>query len=161
MNEQRVARLVEARQLEELSADDAEVSGIWRAALREWGDASVQGLSAPGRFTHLYQAAFRGATALVRAAGYRCRGALGGHHHVTFHAAGALGDRHLERLSDALQELRGERHRALYGDEDDLEEAEIEAAGRLVAEFLAAVHGWLVAQRAGLAGALGVAPRSE
>ena len=96
---------------------------------------------------------------MLRGAGFRCRGAVGGHHHVTFHAAGALGDGVLERFSDALQELRSERHRALYGDEDDLEDVEVAAAERLVGRFLVAVRGWLVERRPGLAAALVVPPR--
>lgn len=154
MKEQRIARLLEARQLEELEANDAEVAAIWSAALREWADASVPGLSVPGRFMHLYQSAFRAATAVLRAGGYRCRGAVGGHHHATFYAAGALGDDEMERLADALQGVRGDRHRALYGDEDELEEVEVEEAGRLVGEFLSSAHGWIVLRRVELEGRL-------
>ena len=89
MSAHRIQRLLEARNLEEVRADDAEVAAIWAAALREWSDASVAGLSVAGAYTHVYQAAFRAATAVVRSAGYRPRGAVGGHHYVTFYALGA------------------------------------------------------------------------
>lgn len=80
MKQHQIDRLLEARNLEQVQADDAEVAAIWAAALREWSDASVPGLSVAGAFTHVYQAALRGATAMLRAAGYRSRGAVGGHH---------------------------------------------------------------------------------
>ncbi len=97
MSAHRIQRLLEARNLEAVPADDAEVAAIWAAALREWSDASVAGLSVAGAYTHVYQAAFRAATAVVRSAGYRPRGAVGGHHYVTFYAASALGDAELQR----------------------------------------------------------------
>ncbi|HEX6750624.1 MAG TPA: hypothetical protein VF092_25280 [Longimicrobium sp.] len=103
---------------------------------------------------HVYQAAFRAASALVRAAGYRIRGAVGGHHYATFYAAGALGDDDLERAADALQNVRGGRHAALYGDDEELEPEDLEAAREHVARLLALVHSALVAQRPSLAGQL-------
>lgn len=116
MSGHRIDRLIEARNLEEVPADDAEVAAIWATALREWSDATVAGLSVAGAFTHVYQAAFRAATAVLRAAGYRARGALGGYHYVTFYAIGGLDDRELERIGDAMQDIRGGRHTALYGE---------------------------------------------
>jgi len=50
VKQHRIDRLVEARNLEEVPADDAEVAAIWEAALREWSDASVPGLSVAGAF---------------------------------------------------------------------------------------------------------------
>lgn len=35
MNRHRIDRLIEARSLEEVEADDAEVAAIWASALRE------------------------------------------------------------------------------------------------------------------------------
>lgn len=158
MRGQRLDRLIEARGLEEVPADDTEVAAIWAAALREWSDASVPGLSVAGAFTHVYQAAFRAATAMLRAAGYRPRGAVGGHHHVTFYAVGALGDDELERSADAMQGIRGGRHTALYGDEDDLQPGDLEKARRAVAQLLREIHRWLITSRPALAGRLGAPP---
>jgi hypothetical protein len=140
MNQRRIDRLLEARSLDPVQADDAEVAAIWAAALREWADASVPGLSTAGAFVHVYQAAFRAATALVRAAGYRVRGAVGGHHYVTFHAVSALGDPELERAADTLQNIRGGRHTALYGDDEELEPADLENARSHVLHLLRLVH---------------------
>jgi len=150
MNRQRIERLVEARNLEEVPAEDAEVAAIWAAALREWSDASVQGLSVAGAFTHVYQAAFRAGTAMVRAAGYRTRGAVGGHHYVTFYAVAALAGAELEQIADALQGIRGGRHSALYGDEDELEAEDLEKASALVRNMLREVHRWLISARPAL-----------
>jgi hypothetical protein len=140
MKQHRIDRLLEARSLEEVPAEDAEVAGIWAAALREWSDAAIPGLSVPGAFMHVYQAGFRAATAMVRAAGYRVRGAVGSHHYATFYTVGALGDQALERIADAMQNIRGGRHTALYGDEDELEPEDLQAAREHVSHLLASVH---------------------
>ncbi len=160
MSGHRIERLLEARNLEEVPADDAEVVAIWAAALREWSDAAVPGLSVAGAFTHVYQAAFRAATAVLRAAGYRARGALGGHHYVTFYAIGGLGDETIERLGDTLQNIRGGRHTALYGDEDELSPDDLENARRHVSQLLDEAHRRLTTKRRGIAARVGPLPSS-
>jgi hypothetical protein len=150
VKQHRIDRLLEARSLEPVPAENAEVAAIWASALREWSDASAAGLSVPGAFTHVYQAGLRAASALLRAAGYRVRGAVGGHHHLTFYAAGALGDPVIEGLTDGMQNLRGGRHTALYGDEEELEPEDLEHARNQVSQLLRAVHGWLSNDRPGL-----------
>lgn len=154
MNRHRIDRLIEARSLEEVEADDAEVAAIWASALREWGDGGVQGLSVAGAFTHVYQAAFRAATATVRAAGFRSRAAVGGHHYVTFYALAALGGPEVERLADTMQNVRGGRHTALYGDEEELDARDLATARAVVAALLDEVHGALLTSRPSLAGHL-------
>ena len=151
MNRQRLERLLEARSIEEMRADDGEVAAIWEAALRAGSDSGVTGLSLAGAFVHGYPAGFRAAAAVARAAGYRPRSAVGGHHYLTFYAAAALGDEALERGADLLQDIRGDRHLALYGADDELDPEELDRARARVGEFLASVHGWLVAQRPVLA----------
>jgi hypothetical protein len=150
MNRHRLERLLEARSIEEMPADDGEVAAIWEAALREWSDSAVTGLSVAGAFVHVYQAGFRAAAAVVRAAGYRPRSAVGGHHYLTFYAAAALGDETIERGADMLQDIRGDRHLALYGADDELDPEELGRARARVGEFLGSVHGWLAAQRPAL-----------
>jgi hypothetical protein len=147
MNQARIDRLIESRSLEPLPAEDDEVAAIWGAALREWSDSAVPGLSTAGSFTHVYQAAFRAATTLIRAAGYRTRGAVGGHHHVTFYFAALLGDAELERISDRMQGIRGDRHAALYGDEEAIEPDDLDRARMAVRELLAHTHRWIAAAR--------------
>jgi hypothetical protein len=102
----------------------------------------------------VYQAAFRAATALVRAAGYRVRGAVGGHHYVTFYAVGGLGDAELEQVADTLQNVRGGRHTALYGDEEELEPADLEDARTHVSRLLRLIHLSLIDSRPALASLL-------
>lgn len=111
-----------------------------------------------GAFTHVYQAAFRAATAVLRAVGYRVRGALGGHHYATFYAIGGLGNQELERIGDAMQDIRGGRHTALYGDEEELEPQDLERARDLLSRLLREAHRWLIAQRPGLASRLARSP---
>ena len=147
MNAHRIERLIESRSLEQVPADDAEVAAIWAAALREWSDAAVPGLSTAGAFVHVYQAGFRAAAAVVRAGGYRPRGAPGGHHYITFYAAGALGDDELMRVADELQNIRGERHLALYGDDEELDLQDLANARAHVRSFLHEVHRWLTTAR--------------
>jgi hypothetical protein len=154
MNRNRLQRLLEARSLEETSADDTEVAAIWEAALREWTDSAVAGLSVAGAFVHVYQAGFRAAMAVVRAGGYRLRGAAGGHHHLAFYAAAALGDEELQRAADTLQNLRAVRHMALYGSDDELEPRDLDDARTQVGAFLHDTHRWLIGFRPALSGCL-------
>jgi hypothetical protein len=160
MKQHRLDRLLEARSLEEVPADDAEVAAIWAAALREWADAAVPGLSVAGAFLHVYQAAFRAATAVVRAAGYRSRGAVGGHHYVTFYALAALSDGELQRTAEAMQGVRGGRRAALYGDEEELDAADLNGARENVAGLLQQVHRWLSEARPRLGPNLPASPAS-
>jgi hypothetical protein len=154
MKQHRMDRLLEARSLEVVPADDAEVAVIWTTAVREWSDAAIPGLSVPGAFMHVYQAGFRAATALVRAAGYRVRGGVGSHHHATFYALGALADDDLESTADAMQNIRGGRHAALYGDDEELEPADLENAREHVSRLLVAVRDRLHESRPSLVGRL-------
>lgn len=151
MKQHRIDRLLESHALEPVAADDAEIAAIWTAALREWADASVPGLSVAGAFLHVYQAAFRAGTAVIRAAGYRVRSAVGGHHHTTFYAVAALAEEEMERLADGLQALRGGRHAALYSDEEEVLLEDLERARESVGRFLVAVHTHLGTDRADLA----------
>jgi hypothetical protein len=54
VKQHRIERLLEARSLEEVPAEEREIVMIWTSALREWSDAAIPGLSLPGAFTHVY-----------------------------------------------------------------------------------------------------------
>lgn len=114
----------------------------------------MAGLSLAGAFVHVYQAGFRAAAAVMRAAGYRPRSGVGGHHYLTFYAAAALGDEMVERGADMLQDIRGDRHLALYGADDELDPEELDRARARVGKFLGSVYDWLIAQRPSLASRL-------
>lgn len=110
----RIGILLDSRDIEELAAEDAEVLGMWGKAARSYRSAGVPGLDGDpdARFTLYYQSALQGATAIVRAAGYRVRGDH--NHQITFATVAALG---AGRLSDAARDLnviRQGRHAAIY-----------------------------------------------
>ena len=150
MSSHRIARLIESRSLEELPAPDAEVQGLWRNAVRELRDSRAEGLSPQGAFTHAYQSAFHSCTAVLRASGYRIRGAVGGHHHNTFYAVAALEVAGVSELADEVQGLRLGRHEALY-DWDSQVDSEALARLRAVAGGLIEAGGlWLARRRPGL-----------
>ncbi|HEX8903830.1 MAG TPA: hypothetical protein VF771_03255, partial [Longimicrobiaceae bacterium] len=77
-------------------------------------------------------------------------GAVGGHHYATFYAAGALGDEEMERITDVLQNIRGGRHTALYGDDEELEPGDLERARAHVSALLQAARRWLISARPAL-----------
>ncbi|HKP74377.1 MAG TPA: hypothetical protein VJT67_02485 [Longimicrobiaceae bacterium] len=62
---------------------------------------------------------------------------------MTFYALAALGGGELERLADALQDMRGGRHTALYGDPEELDDEDLASARKNVSRLLAEVHAWL------------------
>ena len=76
--------------------------------------------------------------------------AFGSHHYATFYAVAALGDDALERIADAIQNVRGGRHAALYGDDEELEPDDLAAAREHVSLFLAAGLHWLTQVRPSL-----------
>ena len=86
------------------------------------------------------------------------RGATGSHHYATFYAVASFGDADLERIADAMQNIRGGRHAALYGDEEELEPQDLRAAREEVARLLVAAREWIGLNRPSLAPRLGSAP---
>jgi hypothetical protein len=71
----------------------------------------------------------------------------------------ALADPELEQIADAMQGIRGGRHTALYGDEDELQADDLEKASALVARLLDEVYRWLTSTRPSLASRLGAVRR--
>ncbi|HEV2150107.1 MAG TPA: hypothetical protein VGR37_22105 [Longimicrobiaceae bacterium] len=149
MSNPRIARLIEARSLEEMEASDAEIEGLWRNAVRELRDSGARGLSEHGAFTHAYQSAFHACTAVLRASGYRIRGAVGGHHYTTFYAVSALGIADVSALADEMQGLRLGRHDALYDWAGEVEEGSLRRLREVSAGLLDAGSRWLAGQRPG------------
>jgi hypothetical protein len=139
MKQHRIDRLLEARSLEpgggDLGVGAPRVDGCLRVRAQR---------AAPPR-----RCCARQATAC---------GAVGGHHHLTFYAVRTLGDPALEAIADAMQNLRGGRHTALYGDEEELEAEDLEHARNDVSQLLRAIHGWLIIRRPSLTGRLPAPP---
>lgn len=145
----RIQVMVESRQLEALAADDAEVLGMWRKAVRSYQSSSIPELDADAAFTLTYQAALQLATALIRATGYRIRGEA--HHHQTFAAVAALG---LGTLSEAARDLnvvRQRRHAAVYDWEGAITERELATIRASTVQLFTAGREWLVRERPALA----------
>lgn len=116
----RLRMMVESRELEEAAAEDVEVLGTWRRAVQSLRDATIPGLSAESAYTLAYQAGLQGATAVLRAAGYRVRETPRGHHRLTFLGLAALQLPGLSEMGRRLNETRLGRHEAVYGWEESV-----------------------------------------
>jgi hypothetical protein len=147
----RIRIMLDSRELEELAARDEEVLGMWRKATKTLRSAATQGLDddPDARFTLLYQAALQGATAVVRAAGYRVRGEH--NHHITFAAVAALGPRDLSEAARDLNAMGQKRHAAVYDWEAQVGPEQVEALREATLSLLRAADSWLRAQRDSLA----------
>lgn len=146
--------MLDSREIEELAAADGEVLGMWGKAIRTQRSAAVPGLAddPDARFTLLYQSALQGATAVVRASGYRVRGDH--NHQITFAAVAALGS---ERLSEAARDLnviRQGRHAAIYDWEATTEAIQLVRLDSATATLLSAAYSFLQTQRPSVAGGL-------
>ena len=157
MNE-RIRIMIDSRELEEAPAPDREVTARWRKAAQTFAD-SQKDLAPESAVTLAYQAGLQAVFALVRAAGYRIRANVTGHHHVTFEALWALDLGELARLARRMDGLRRKRHDAVYewSDEDDPASAighDPQALTEVVGQIL--VHGreWLSQQRPALSAEL-------
>jgi hypothetical protein len=122
--------------LEERVANDNDVVAYWSKAIRAFEDARHVGTSPESRLLRAYDAGRLAALAMIRAAGYRPRGAER-HHYVTFDVARSIAS--TRELADALlgiDELRSVRHAVEYEPEDDVDVETvthaIEAARRVI-----------------------------
>jgi len=150
----RIRIMLDSRDLEELSAPDAEVLGMWGKAIRTRRSAALPGLAddPDARFTLLYQSALQAATAVVRAAGYRVRGDH--NHQTTFAAVAALGSPSLSEAARDLNVIRQGRHAAIYDWEAITEARQLADLQDATATLLAEAYSFLRTQRPALAGAL-------
>jgi hypothetical protein len=148
----RIQVMLDSRQLEGQPAEDAEVAGMWAKAVRTLRSSRVAGLDPDSAFTLAYQAALQASTVVVRAAGYRVRGA--GHHHHTFAAVAALGLGELAEAARELNVIRQGRHDAVYDWEAGTEEEDLAAVAAAGSLLFAEAFRWLRAERPRLAGSL-------
>lgn len=77
---------------------------------------------------------------------------------MTFYAIGALGDDELEHVADAMQSIRGGRHAALYGDDEELDAEDLASARNQASRLLRGIHRLLTTSRPALADRLGAPP---
>lgn len=156
----RIRILLDSRDIEELAAEDAEVLGMWGKATRTYRSAGVHGLEddPDARFTLLYQSALQGATAVVRAAGYRVRGDH--NHQITFATVAALGLGSLSEAARDLNVIRQGRHAAVYDWEATTSREQLADLQSATATLLHEAFAWLATQRPSLTGALAAPPAS-
>lgn len=154
----RIRILLDSRDIEELAAEDAEILGMWGKAIRTYRSAGVPGLEddLDARFTLLYQSALQGATAVVRAAGYRVRGDH--NHQITFATVAALGASDLSEAARDLNVVRQGRHAAVYDWEAMTTREQLADLQSATAALLREAFAWLSIQRPSLAAALAAPP---
>jgi hypothetical protein len=147
----RIRVMLDSREIEELAAADEEVAGMWRKATRAFRSAGAEGLDddMDSRFTLLYQSALQGATAVVRAAGYRVRGES--NHHITFATVAALGSADLSDAARDLNVMRQRRHAAVYDWETTIGAEQVEQLREAAVRLLRAAESWLRRKRDSLA----------
>jgi len=148
----RIQIMLDSREIEQLPASDEEVVGMWRKATTTFRSSAVPGLDDDSRFTLTYQAALQGATAVVRAAGYRVKG--DDNHHIAYATVAALG---LGGLSDAARDLnviRQTRHKAVYDWEGTVHPKQLGTLRDATVRLLREADLWLRTQRESLAATL-------
>jgi hypothetical protein len=146
--------MLDSRDIEEMEAVDEEVLGMWGKAVRTHGSAAIPDLASDPdtQFTLLYQAALQGATAVVRAAGYRVRGRH--NHQITFTAVAAIGSPELSEAARDLNVIRQGRHTAIYDWEATTEAGQLLDLQRATASLLREAYAFLQTQRPLLQGEL-------
>jgi hypothetical protein len=135
VNRNAVERLLESRMIEEVQADDDEVTGLWRKAIESYGDSEARGISKDGAFKLLYDAGRQAATAFVAAHGYRAKGGLG-HHHSVLAAAAALASGSHADLFMQMDLQRGRRHEIEYSAYSEIDAEEIDELRGLVRSLI-------------------------
>jgi hypothetical protein len=138
---ERLQILVDSRRIEALAAGDDEVSSQWSKALRTLRSSRGSGLDTDSAFTLAYQAALQVASAVLRAAGYRAVGR--DHHHSIFAGVSALDAGDLSRAARAADQMRLERHEAVYGSDVAIDEDRLAALHDLTRRLFTAAHAWL------------------
>jgi hypothetical protein len=143
----RLKILVDSRRIEPHPAADDEVAILWEKAVRALRSSRAEVLDLDTAFTVAYQATLQGSAAVLRAAGYRTVGR--DHHHSIFAGVAALEAGELSRAARDANDMRLDRHDAVYGtamiEARKLGEMR-DAAGRL----FAAAYAWLANARPGL-----------
>lgn len=141
----RLQILVDSRRIEALPATDEEVASAWDKALRTLRSSRVAGLDVEPAFTLAYQAALQGAAAVLRAAGYRAVGR--DHHHSIFAGVAALEAGELSHAARAGDDMRMERHDAVYGSTVVVDAAQLAEMHLAADRLFAAALAWLRAER--------------
>jgi hypothetical protein len=141
---------LDGRRLEAWPADDDEVLGFWKRALIARADAGNASSSPENRLLRAYDAARIAALAIIRAAGYRTRGAES-HHFITFDVArSVVRDAGLRNALATMNSLRKVRHEIEYEAEGELDESTVAQAVAVAEQVISEGAQHLRAQRPNL-----------
>ena len=145
---ERLRILVDSRRVEVHPAADDEVAFLWEKAVRTLRSSRAGVLAGvvdiDSAFSLAYQSAFQGSTAVLRAAGYRAVGR--DHHHSTFAGVAALEAGDLSRAARDVNEMRQDRHDAVYGT-TPIEAAQLDEMHEAARRLLSAAHAWIAETR--------------
>ncbi len=148
---ERLKILMDSRRIEAYPAADDEVAFFWEKAvrtLRSSRDGVLAGVvDVESAFSLAYQAALQGYTAVLRAAGYRTVGR--DHHHSTFAGVAALEAGELSRTARDVNEMRQDRHDAVYG-RTLIEASQLNEMQNTAGHLLSGAYAWLADARPGL-----------
>lgn len=144
----RLQILVDSRRIEAMPATDGEVASAWEKALRTLRSSRLEELDVEPAFTLAYQSALQGSAAVLRAAGYRAIGR--DHHHSIFAGVAAMDVGELSRAARAADEMRADRHEAVYGSHVVIDPAQLADMHDVGTRLFAAAHAWLVVARPSL-----------
>lgn len=135
VNRNALERMLESRMIEEVHADDDEISALWHKAIESYRDSAARGISRDGAFKLLYDAGRQAATAIVTAHGYRAKGALG-HHYSVLAAGAALAHGDHADLFKQMDLERGRRHEIEYSAYSEIDNKDIEQFRDLVRSLI-------------------------
>ena len=152
----RIQGFIEAGRLARSPAPDAEVVGLWAAALEAFADGSSASISGRSRVGLLYDAGRLAADALVRAHDLRVRAT--NHHEVAIRTASLLVHEELALAFGRLDGLRTIRAEAKYGWQMADVTEHLEMAALLVRRILEEGARVLVERRPTLAGRIELPP---
>ena len=120
----------------------AEIDAQRELASRALADAAIAAVSDDGRFDRAYDAARALATVVIRASGYRVKGAGGGHYN-TFLALEAADPDRFAAFAAHFHLCREKRNELSYVQPRVVSRSELEEILREVPRFRVAVAGWL------------------
>src|SRR5262249_48699381 len=126
-----------------------EIQQLLAVVDRELSDASLQGLSADGRFTHAYNAVLQLCTVALYAAGYRVGKVKGHHHYVINSIEHTLGEKQKDNVN-YFSQCAHQRGQSIYDRAGVVEQEDADELLETAREFRTPVMNWLRANHADL-----------
>lgn len=125
----------------EQSTSAAEIASLFALYDVARSDATVQGLSADGRYVHAYTAGFLLAKIAIRSAGYRVRG--GENHRDTLLSLPWVMGSQCDRFARLMQPARTRRSTALYDAAGGVDDEDIDDLLAEIRDFEIILRSWL------------------